>query len=74
MSDQKVTGEFSKVRKLISVLEECNGNSKIGGSEALMHASKLSQMLQVLILAEVGNTQWNSLPQPLQREMRNKKR
>ena len=30
-------------------------------------------MLQVLILAEVGNTQWNSLPQPLQREMRNKK-
>jgi len=36
MSDQKVTGEFSKVRKLISVLEKCNGNSKIGGSEALI--------------------------------------
>ncbi len=34
MSDQKVTGGFSKVRKLISVLEKCNGNSKIGGSEA----------------------------------------
>ena len=36
MSDQKVTGGFSKVRKLISVLEKCNGNSKIGGSEALI--------------------------------------
>lgn len=36
MSNQKVTGEFSKVRKLISVLEKCNGKSKIGGSEALI--------------------------------------
>ena len=36
MSDQKGTGEFSKVRKLISVLEKCNGKSKIGGSEALI--------------------------------------
>ena len=36
MSNQKATGEFSKVRKLISVLEKCNGKSKIGGSEALI--------------------------------------
>ena len=36
MSNRKATGEFSKVRKLISVLEKCNGNSKIGGSEALI--------------------------------------
>ncbi|MBQ6153882.1 MAG: hypothetical protein IJJ15_09060 [Ruminococcus sp.] len=36
MSNQKVTGEFFKVRKLISVLEKCNGKSKIGGSEALI--------------------------------------
>ena len=36
MSNQKVTGEFSKVRKLISFLEKCNGRSKIGGSEALI--------------------------------------
>ena len=36
MSNQKGTGEFSKVRKLISVLEKCNGRSKIGGSEALI--------------------------------------
>ncbi|MBR2109364.1 MAG: hypothetical protein IJ932_05430 [Ruminococcus sp.] len=36
MSKQKTTGEFSKVRKLISVLEKCNGKSKIGGSDALI--------------------------------------
>ena len=36
MNNQKSTGEFSKVRKLISVLEKCNGKSKIGGSEALI--------------------------------------
>ena len=36
MSNQKTAGEFSKVRKLISVLEKCNGKSKIGGSEALI--------------------------------------
>ena len=36
MSNQKATGEFSKVRKLISVLEKCNGKSKIGGSDALI--------------------------------------
>ena len=36
MSNQKATGEFSKVRKLISVLEKVNGKSKIGGSEALI--------------------------------------
>lgn len=36
MSNQKAIGEFSKVRKLISVLEKCNGKSKIGGSEALI--------------------------------------
>ena len=48
MSDQKVTGEFSKVRKLISVLEKCNGNSKIGGSEALISPTAAK------ILAAVG--------------------
>ena len=36
MSNQKVTSGFSKVRKLISVLEKCNGKSKIGGSDALI--------------------------------------
>lgn len=36
MSNQKGTGAFSKVRKLISVLEKCNGKSKIGGSDALI--------------------------------------
>ena len=52
MSDQKVTGEFSKVRKLISVLEECNGNSKIGGSEALIspRAAKILAALGLVFL------------------------
>ena len=36
MSNQKGTGGLSKVRKLISVLEKCNGKSKIGGSDALI--------------------------------------
>ena len=36
MSKQRATGEFSKVRKLIAVLEKCNGKSKIGGSDALI--------------------------------------
>ena len=52
MSDQKVTGEFSKVRKLISVLEKCNGNSKIGGSEALIspRAAKILAALGLVFL------------------------
>ena len=48
MSDQKVTGEFFKVRKLISVLEKCNGKSKIGGSDALISP------MAAKILAAVG--------------------
>lgn len=36
MSNQKATGEFSKVRKLIAVLEKCNGKAKIGSSDALI--------------------------------------
>ena len=48
MSNQKGTGEFSKVRKLISVLEKCNGKSKIGGSEALISPSAAK------IFADVG--------------------
>lgn len=48
MNNQKSTGEFSKVKKLISVLEKCNGKSKIGGSEALISPSAAK------VLAAVG--------------------
>lgn len=48
MNNQKSTGEFSKVKKLISVLEKCNGKSKIGGSEALISPSAAK------IFADVG--------------------
>ena len=52
MSDKKATGEFSKVRKLISVLEKCNGKSKIGGSEALIspRAAKILAAVGLLFL------------------------
>lgn len=52
MSNQKATGEFSKVRKLISVLEKCNGKSKIGGSEALIspRAAKILAAVGLLFL------------------------
>lgn len=36
MNNQKTTGELSKIVKLISVLEKCNGKGAIGSSEALL--------------------------------------
>ena len=55
MSNQKATGEFSKVRKLISVLEKCNGKSKIGGSEALIspRAAKIFAAVGLVFLIAV---------------------
>ena len=55
MSNRKATGEFSKVRKLISVLEKCNGNSKIGGSEALIspRAAKILAAVGLALLTAV---------------------
>ena len=50
MSNQKGTGEFSKVGKLISVLEKCNGKSKIGGSEALI-SSRAAKIFAAVGLA-----------------------
>lgn len=52
MSNKKITGGFSKVRKLISVLEKCNGKSKIGGSEALIspRAAKIFAAIGLVFL------------------------
>ena len=36
MNSDKKTGSFSKIRKLIAVLEKCNGNSAVGGKGALI--------------------------------------
>ncbi len=65
MSDQKGTGEFSKVRKLISVLEKCNGRSKIGGSEALISpraAKVLAAVGLVFLIAALAATAYFAEP------------
>ena len=55
MNNQKVTGNFFKVRKLISVLEKCNGKSKIGGSDALISpgAAKIIAAVGLVFLTAV---------------------
>ena len=40
----KATGNFSKVRKLITVLKKCNGKTVIGGGSAGI-SSKVSKIL-----------------------------
>lgn len=52
MSKQKTTGEFSKVGKLIFVLEKCNGKAAIGSSEALISpkAAKILAAVSVILL------------------------
>ncbi len=53
MMDKKTTGGFSKIRKLIAVLQKCNGQAVIGDGGALIPpaAAKVLVYACVLILA-----------------------
>lgn len=55
MNNRKTAGEFSKVLRLISVLEKCNGKETIGGSDALIspRAAKIVIAVGLVVLTGV---------------------
>ena len=52
MSRQKTSGSFQKVRKLIAVLQKCNGKATIGNKDALISpkAAKILAAIGVVLL------------------------
>ena len=54
MNNKKATGKLSKVLKLISVLEKCNGKASIGSSEALISPKAAKIMAAVGLVFLTG--------------------
>lgn len=54
MSKNKTASGFSKVRKLITVLQKCNGKAQIGGKDALISQSAIKVLITVGLLLLTG--------------------